>query len=189
MTLNLRVIEENNAADLLNDGGIDLLSNNQSLLSGEDRGMEASDALFTNKIVVAVRTGMGYNSLSQLEGKTVVVVPNTVAEEAFEGKRSFYSKANVVEAESAKAALAMLNDGSADAMVADEMFVRAAVKDGASILMLDETLAEKEYTLMFRKEDEALRERVNEILRELVADGTMQEKSIQWFGADVITLK
>lgn len=187
VTLNLRVLEAE-AKDFFQSDSLDLLAGNQSLLAGDARGMVATDALFVNKIVVAVRTGAGVETVSQLEGKKVGIVSGGASEEAFNGKRELKSKSEKVEFATASEALAALEDGSVDAIVADEMFIRAAVKDGASVLMLEEALEERSYSLMVRKGDNALKERINEILFELYSDGTLQDLSIKWFGADVISL-
>ena len=93
-----------------------------------------------------------------------------------------------LECATADEALAALNDGSVDAIVADEMSIRAAVKDGASVLMLEEALQERAYSFMVKKGDTALKERINEILFELSSDGTLQDLSIKWFGADVTSI-
>ncbi len=188
VTLNLRVLGEEDASELLRTDSVDFLAGNQALLDGDDRGMLASDVVFVNKIVVAVRAGAGVESISQLEAKKVGVVPNTAAEEAFNGKRELKSKTEKVEFATADEALAALNDGSVDAIVADEMSIRAAVKDGASVLMLEEALQERAYSFMVKKGDTALKERINEILFELSSDGTLQDLSIKWFGADVTSI-
>ena len=187
VTLNLRVLEDD-AKDLLRSDMMDVLAGNQSLLAGDARGMIATDALFVNKIVVAVRAGAGVETLSQLEGKKVGVVSGSAAEAAYDGKRELKSKTEKIAFETDAEALAALNAETVDAIAVDEMYVRAAVKDGASVLMLEEALEERAYSLMVKKGDKALRDRINEILFELSSDGTLQDLSIKWFGADVISL-
>lgn len=189
VALNLHPIEEETGLSLLEKNGVDFLCGNQEESKAKARGVEESQALFTNRVVVAVRTGSGYDSLSALEDKGVAVVTGTLCEEAFSGKRDFSSKVTAVEFATAAEALSALQEGKVEAMVADEMFVRSAAKDGASVLMLEESLLEKPYCLVFRNKDDALREKINEVLVELAKDGTLQELSIRWFGADVITLK
>lgn len=189
VTLNIRGVENANGEALLDESNVDFLCNNQEELAGKSRALAESEALFTNRVILAVRPGTGYDSLSQLEGKKVAVVAGTLCEEAVQGKREFASKITVVNFGSEEEALAALEDQLVDAMAADEMFIRAKVKDGATVLMMEEALLEQDYCMLFRKEDKALRERVNGILKELAADGTLQELSIRWFGADVITLK
>lgn len=189
VTLNLRGVENANGAALLDEDNVDFLCNNQEELAGKSRKLAASDALFTNRVILAVRPGAGYDSLSQLEGKKVAIVTGTLCEEAVQGKRDFASKITAVNFDSEEEAFAALEDQVVDAMAADEMFIRAKAKDGATVLMMDEALLEQDYCMLFRKEDKALRARVNEILQELAQDGTLQEISIRWFGADVISLK
>jgi len=189
VTLNLRVLEDEDVSDLLAENTIDFLAGNQSLLVGDERGMLASDAIFVNKIVVAVSAGAGVENIGQLAEKTVGVVAGSAAEMAFDGNRELSANVNKKEFSDSAEMLAAISDGSVDAIVADEMFVRYAAKNGASILTLEETLEERPYSIMVGKGDKALKERINEILFELAADGTLQDLSIKWFGADIITLK
>ena len=41
------------------------------------------------------------------------------------------------------------------------------------------------YAIGFRKDDLALRDKVNEILNEMAADGTLAKISETWFGSDI----
>ena len=189
VTLNLHPMSAKTGVSLLKDRSVDFLCSNQEQSSAKARGVQESEPLFTNRVVVAVRTGSGYDTLRSLKGQNVAVVTGTLCEEAFSGKREFSSDVNTVAVSHSDEALSALKDGTVEAVVADEMMVRSAIKDGESILMLEETLLEQPYCLLFHRKDDALCEKVNEVLKELAQDGTLQELSIRWFGADVITMK
>ena len=55
--------------------------------------------------------------------------------------------------------------------------------------ILSGSLAEEEYVDGFRKDDQALRDRVQEVLYEMNADGTLAEISNRWFGSDITSIK
>ena len=56
---------------------------------------------------------------------------------------------------------------------------------GASDLMAGAALADDNYGIGFRKEDAALRDKVQEILIEMKADGTLAEICKKWFTEDI----
>jgi len=59
----------------------------------------------------------------------------------------------------------------------------------AKYRILDDGLNEEEYAIGFRKGDQTLRDKVQSILAEMKADGTLGEISTKWFGSDVTTVK
>ena len=52
----------------------------------------------------------------------------------------------------------------------------------------DASLAQEDYVIGFRKGDDALKEKVEDAMKEMSADGTMTEISEKWFGEDVTTI-
>ena len=57
-----------------------------------------------------------------------------------------------------------------------------------SYVILEKSLADEEYGIGFRKEDQALRDEVERLLVEMKKDGTFAEISKKWFDSDVCTL-
>ncbi len=56
----------------------------------------------------------------------------------------------------------------------------------AAYVVLEDALEEEEYGISWRNEDIALGLKVQEILDEMIADGTAAEISNKWFGADIL---
>ena len=52
-------------------------------------------------------------------------------------------------------------------------------------VVLDEALSSEEYGIGFRKDDLALRDKVQDILKEMKADGSLAAISEKWFGSDI----
>ena len=81
-----------------------------------------------------------------------------------------------------------LESGMSDAVLIDQVvadyYIKANNKDW---VILDEKLASEEYGIGFRKDDE-LRDKVNDTLKVLAADGTLAKISTEWFGSDVTTI-
>lgn len=57
-----------------------------------------------------------------------------------------------------------------------------------SYRILEETLADEQYIVAFRKDDVALRDKIQETLCEMKKDGKLGEIATQWFGSDTTTV-
>ncbi|MBE6870427.1 MAG: transporter substrate-binding domain-containing protein [Ruminococcaceae bacterium] len=68
------------------------------------------------------------------------------------------------------------------------MFAGCSGQTAREYKVLDETLADEQYGIGFRKADCSLRDEVQRILCEMKADGTLASISNTWFGADVTTV-
>ena len=85
-------------------------------------------------------------------------------------------------------ALMELKQGSVDAVVVDEMTGRYYVlaDDPDNYIVLEDTFGEEQYGIGFRLEDTAFRNKVQETLSAIIADGTAAEISQKWFGDNVV---
>lgn len=54
--------------------------------------------------------------------------------------------------------------------------------------ILEETLADEQYVIGFRKDDAALRDKIQEILCAMKKDGKLGEIATEWFGSDTTTV-
>jgi polar amino acid transport system substrate-binding protein len=68
-----------------------------------------------------------------------------------------------------------------DLIVANDAIKRS----GKNFQILAESLAPEEYGVGFRKADIALRNKVQETLEAMAADGTAAKISVKWLGADI----
>lgn len=55
--------------------------------------------------------------------------------------------------------------------------------------VLPDSFGEESLAIGFRKNDHALRDRVQEIVSEMKADGTLGKISVKWFGNDITIVK
>ena len=85
------------------------------------------------------------------------------------------------------AALMDLSTGRLDAVVVDEVVGRFLVnKKPENYVVLADDFGTEDYGVGFRKDDEATRNKVNDVLSEMKKDGKAAEIAQKWFGADVI---
>ena len=82
--------------------------------------------------------------------------------------------------------LEKLESGEIDAAFLDSIFAYySIVKYNKNFFILPGNLGDEELAIGFRKDDSALRNRVQEVINEMATDGTLKSISEKWFGGDV----
>ena len=59
-------------------------------------------------------------------------------------------------------------------------------KKGTDYIVLDENFGAENYAIGFRRDDNALTLKIQEILDAMIADGAAGEIAVKWFGSDVM---
>ena len=152
-----------------------------------------------NEQIILVKTDSDYQTLEDLAGKTIGVQADSSAEsalEAEENKEFKDSLGEIVKIEDYAMAVLEIQNGTIDAISIDEVVARFYLNndpDAYRILSDSDgnalSLATVDYVIGFRKSDNALKEKVEEALREMSSDGTMKTISEEWFGEDVTTVE
>lgn len=173
----------------LDSGKIDCIWNGMSINASRQEVMNLSEPYMKNSMVFVVAAGTLEASapLDELKGKTVAVQSGSTAQEILQG-------AGLEVTENALATnvecLQQLELNLVDAVFMDSVVANYEIKEsGKDYVILENGLEEEEYAIGFRKNDSALRDRVQEILSEMKADGKLGEISTKWFGSDITTVK
>ncbi|HHU49214.1 MAG: amino acid ABC transporter substrate-binding protein [Caldicoprobacterales bacterium] len=156
-------------------------------MNGREDGYTWTEPYMANTQVFVVRADSDIATLGDLAGKVVSVQVDSSAEAALEDNPELLeSFGEYVTAADYNNALMDLEAGGVDAVAMDEVVANYRIqKTGAKFRILEETLQEEEYGVGFLKGNEALRDKVQEVLEEMAEDGTMKEISEKWFGKDV----
>lgn len=165
---------------------IDCIWNGFTYTTERGENYECSIPYMKNTQVAVTLSTSDATSLEDLAGKTVVIQSGSSAEQAVNDNKEFKDslKELVTVSDNIKA-LMDLKINASDAVVMDEIVARYYIAKDSSYKILDETLADEEYVVGFRKGDVSLSEEVNKQLREMKADGTLGEISENWFGEDM----
>ena len=162
---------------LLGSGAINCIWNGFTMEGRED-DYTFSEPYMLNGQVVVVRADSGIASLDDLAGKAVITQVDSAALDVLEGDQasltaSFASLETIGEYNTA---FMQLESGAVDAVACDLSIAeyQMAANEGA-YTQLPEMLSEEHYAVGFKKGDDATAEAVNEALRALVEDGTVQE--------------
>ncbi len=82
-----------------------------------------------------------------------------------------------------------LESGAVDAVAMDIVVASYQIeKRGADFKILDYEIAAEEYGVGFAKGNEAVRDQIQDTLKEMAEDGTLAEISARWFGEDITTI-
>lgn len=171
----------------LDSGKIDCIWNGMSINASRAEVMNLSEAYMKNEMVFVVAAGSPIASQADLDGKTVAVQSGSSAQEILQN-----SGLNITENALATnvECLQQLELNLVDAVFMDSVVANYEIKEsGKDYVLLPDGLEEEEYAIGFRKNDQALRDKVQEILSEMKADGKLGEISEKWFGSDITTVK
>lgn len=171
----------------LDAGKIDCIWNGMSINASRQEVMNLSEAYMENAMVFVVANGSPIASQADLDGKIVAVQSGSTAQDILRE-----SGLNVQETALATnvECLQQLELDLVDAVFMDSVVANYEIKEsGKDYVILSDGLEEEEYAIGFRKNDCALRDKVQSILSEMKADGTLGEISTNWFGSDITTVK
>lgn len=171
----------------LETGKIDCIWNGFTITDERKTALSMSNAYLNNEQVLVVRNDSGIKKLADMKGKVVGIQSGSSAQDALDENASFKSSLSDVIA--FKENITALNDlkiGGVDGVVMDSVVANYAIaQTGEPFNVVSEALANEEYGIGFRKNEPALRDEVEKILKEMAADGTIAKISAKWFGKDI----
>ena len=174
----------------LNSGNIDCIWNGMSINDERKEAMNLSKAYLRNDMVFVVLDSSAYNSQADLAGKKVAVQNGSSAQEILEGSEFNGQAGEIIGYDDNVTAFMDLDANGVDAVFLDSVVANFEITEsGKDYVVLPDGLAPEEYAIGFRKNDQALRDKVQSILSEMKADGKLGEISTKWFGSDVTTVQ
>ncbi len=171
----------------LDSGKIDCIWNGMSINASRQEVMNLSEPYMKNEMVFVVTADSAIASQADLDGKTVAVQSGSTAQEILEN-----AGLNITENALATnvECLQQLELNLVDAVFMDSVVANYEIKEsGKDYVLLSDGLEEEEYAIGFRKNDNALRDKVQQTLSEMKADGKLGEISEKWFGSDITTVQ
>ena len=172
----------------LNSGNIDCIWNGMSITPEREASMAMSFPYLNNQMVFYVKADSGIKAAEDLAGKSVAVQNGSYAEELLNGDFADMAAtfSEVLGYDEYLTALMDLQTGGCDAVLVDLVVGEYKVSGmGATDLVAGFALADDNYGIGFRKDDVALRDKVQELLIEMKADGSLAEICKKWFTDDI----
>ena len=135
---------------------------------------------------VIVKEDSDIKSIDDLEGKKIGTQQGTTgyiyASAAPED--GGYGEENVVGYENGAVAVQSLLKDKVDCVIIDNEPAKAYVAANEGLKILDAEFANEDYAICFAKDNTELQEKVDEALKELIADGSLQEIVDKYIKAD-----
>ena len=177
----------------LNTKNIDCIWNGLSNTPERQKSMTMSIPYMSSNISLVVVNGSGIDSMEDMAGKKLALQSGSAAEETLNNDENKDFKASLAEEvpfDDYETAMMDLESANSDAILMDSVMANYKITEGGkNFVVLDETLFEDQYAIGFRKSDLALCEAVNNALKELKKDGTIEEISTKWFGSDITIIQ
>lgn len=168
-------------------GNIDCIWNGLTITPERLEALSFTKPYLDNEQAVVVTQASGYTTLAELAGKTIGLQAGSSAADAVEASPEFKASLNsITEFKDNVTALNDLEIGGVDGVVMDSVVANYVIKTtGKPFTIIHDTLASEQYGVAFRKGDVKLSEKVQAVLEEMEADGTVAELSRKWFGANI----
>lgn len=166
----------------LNTGSLDVVAATLTITPERARLMDFSVPYFVAHQVVVVPKNSPARRLSDLQGKTILLVAGTTSEAVIKTRlpqSRFLSFPTLAEA------LIAFKAKQGDGLSSDDALLHGFLSENCDFRLLPETLSEEPYGLAFRKssdsnQSDSLKNRVNKALQTMRADGTLQRLNERW---------
>lgn len=171
----------------LNTDKITCIWNGLTMTDERKEAFEMSRPYMKNKQVIVVMGDSPIASKADLAGKVVAAQKDSSGLEALQSDEIYASIADgaAKEYEDYVTALTDMEIGRCDAVVMDDVVAEYYIPTNSKDMkVLEDTMAEEEYGIAFKKGETALRDAVENALSELAAEGKIKEISQKWFSSD-----
>ena len=187
LELELKSIDWNSKALLINKGDIDVIWNGFTADEERRKQVNFTDAYLQNKQILVVASDSTITNKSELKDKIVGLQLGSTSQQALEKDQATKDSLKEVRDYSDNVkALLDLKIGRVDAVLVDEVVGRyyTSQKPG-DYKILEEHFGEEEYVVGVRKGETEFLEKLNQTLKEIKEDGTEAEISKKWFDEDI----
>lgn len=140
-----------------------------------------SDSYAKGVQVVIIPENSDITSIDDLEGKKIGVQQATTGDIYASDD---YGDENVNKYANGNLAVEGLKAGKVDCVIIDNEPAKAYVKANEGLKILDTSYADEDYAIAFNKDNAELQKKVNDALKELIADGSVQKIVDKYISAE-----
>jgi len=164
----------------------DVICSAMTITEERAKQVDFSDPYFEARQVIITRADVTeINDVDDLNGKVVAVQQGTTGDFAAERLKDEKGiQLEIKRFEGTPEALMAVQKGDADAAIIDNFVAYIAAKENPGIYRVIESdeFAPEYYGIAVSKDNSALLEKINEVLKEIKEDGTYDEIYNKWFG-------
>ena len=145
-----------------------------------------SDTYAKGVQVVIVKEDGDIATLDDVNGKKVGVQQGTTGDiyASDTVENGGYGEENVIKYANGALAVEALKSGKVDCVIIDNEPAKAYVAANEGLKILDTEYVEEDYAICFAKDNKELQTKVNDALKELIADGSVQKVVDKYIKAD-----
>ncbi len=170
----------------LNNGKISCIWNGLSVSPAREEAMTLSKPYIANRMIIITKNDSTLSSKADLEGKTVGLQTGSTAVAALE-KDPINAKVKQATYENNVLALQDLEIGRIDAVIMDEVVAKyITTKKPGIYKVLNDSFNEEFYAIAFKKGNVELKDKVEQAISQLIAEGKATEISKKWFNDDIL---
>lgn len=182
-------IEWDKKEELLNAGTIDCIWNGMSVSPERSASMCLSQSYLRSELVFVVLSDSGMEDVHDIKGKTVGVQLGSTTEDELRGS-ALMPDITLVGYVDNKELMQDLENRKVDVAFIDTISTYYySSKSDENITVMPTVFSREELAIGFRKNDIELRNKIQETINEMNADGTLKQISEKWFGSDITVLK
>lgn len=171
----------------LDGGNIDVIWNGLTITDERKAAMDFSVPYLENDQVIVVKKDSGITDKAGLAGKKIGLQKGSSAYEEFMADPISKETQSMNEYPENISALSDLNIGQVDAVIVDSTVARYYItSEKADLVVLEESLSPELYGIGIKKGNAELQKKINDVLEEMVTDGTAAKISTDWFGEDMV---
>lgn len=136
-----------------------------------------SDSYATGVQVVIVKEDSDIKTIDDVNGKKIGVQTNTTGDlyASDTPENGGFGEENVVKYDNGAVAVQALLSGKVDCVIIDNEPAKSYVKANKGLKILETKYVEESYAICFNKNDTELQKKVNDALKELIADGSVKK--------------
>ena len=162
----------------LNSKNIDAIWNGMTITDERAKSMDISVAYMTNRPVIVVRAADldKYQSAGDFAGVALVAEAGSTLEECV-NEQAIFANADYTPVDAQLKGLMEVLAGTADMTVIDGTMAGEQTKEGsdfAALAIIDKNFPSEEYGIAFRKKSPDTLKKVNDAIKQLKDDGTLQ---------------
>ena len=185
LTVHYTTLTSTNRIPLIQNGTVDLDCATTTNSLARQQQVAFAPSHFVTNITAVVKKNSGINTFGDLKGKTVATVAGSTSTQLL---RAYRKTENIEVQELAGKdtadAFLLLSSDRAVAYVLDDVQLAALVatsKEPGEYRLLKESLRQEPYGIMFRKDDPAFKEVVDQAVLGLMKSGAIDELYAKWF--------
>ncbi len=189
ITLVKQPIDWDKKEEELNSGAIDCIWNGMSVTPERAEAMTLSEPYLKNTLIFVVTERSDAKGLRDLVGKTIGVQSGSTAVDALKSS-SINGDVRVAEYKDNTQLVKELSEGKVDAILIDSIAAYYFIFSGEDrFYVLSDSISEEECAIGFRKGDLSLHDKIQQIISEMKADGSLGRISTKWFGTDITIVR